>query len=101
LEAVPRSVDLPCSEKTLAVAGFAAVEFAVPAQARDRIKIVGSSTDREAIVIITRSMRQATRVSQRTAFFHPGEIVEAVRKPQVFANPHDERNQGYSTGRFG
>ena len=53
------------------------------------------------IVIVTHSMQQAARVSQRTAFFHLGILVETGETDQIFTNPHDERTQDYITGRFG
>ncbi|MGH6949090.1 MAG: phosphate ABC transporter ATP-binding protein PstB [Kiloniellales bacterium] len=53
------------------------------------------------IVIVTHSMQQAARVSQRTAFFHLGVLVEEGVTDQIFTAPHDERTQGYITGRFG
>jgi len=53
------------------------------------------------IVIVTHSMQQAARVSQRTAFLHLGELVEVGDTQDIFTNPHDERTQGYITGRFG
>ncbi len=53
------------------------------------------------IVIVTHSMQQAARVSQRTAFFHLGDLVEVGDTAQIFTNPNDERTQGYITGRFG
>ena len=53
------------------------------------------------IVIVTHNMQQAARVSQRTAFFHLGELVETDSTEVIFTNPHDERTQGYITGRFG
>ena len=53
------------------------------------------------IVIVTHSMQQAARVSQRTAFFHLGNIVEVGDTDQVFTNPREERTQAYITGRFG
>jgi phosphate transport system ATP-binding protein len=53
------------------------------------------------IVIVTHSMQQAARVSQKTAFFHLGELVEVGDTAQIFTNPSDERTQGYITGRFG
>jgi phosphate transport system ATP-binding protein len=53
------------------------------------------------MVIVTHSMQQAARVSQRTAFFHLGEVVEVDETSQIFTNPTDERTQGYITGRFG
>ncbi len=53
------------------------------------------------IVIVTHSMQQAARVSQRTAFFHLGILVEQGETAQIFTSPRDERTQGYITGRFG
>lgn len=53
------------------------------------------------IVIVTHSMQQAARVSQRTGFFHLGELVEVGRTEQIFQNPKDKRTQDYITGRFG
>lgn len=53
------------------------------------------------IIIVTHSMQQAARVSQKTAFFHLGEIVEVGDTEQLFTSPRDERTQGYITGRFG
>ena len=46
-------------------------------------------------------MQQAARVSQRTAFFHLGILVEEGDTDQIFTNPKDERTQDYITGRFG
>ena len=53
------------------------------------------------IVIVTHSMQQAARVSQRTAFFHLGNIVEIGDTEEIFTNPREERTQAYITGRFG
>ena len=53
------------------------------------------------IVIVTHSMQQAARVSQRTAFFHLGILVEEGATDQIFTNPKDKRTQDYITGRFG
>ncbi|WP_372397894.1 phosphate ABC transporter ATP-binding protein PstB [Azospirillum sp. HJ39] len=53
------------------------------------------------IVIVTHNMQQAARVSQRTAFFHLGEMVECDDTEEIFTNPRDERTQGYITGRYG
>ncbi len=53
------------------------------------------------IVIVTHSMQQAARVSQRTAFFHMGELVETGPTAQIFTNPRDPRTQAYITGRIG
>jgi len=53
------------------------------------------------IVIVTHSMQQAARVSQRTAFFHLGELVELDDTEVIFTAPKDERTQAYVTGRIG
>jgi len=53
------------------------------------------------IVIVTHSMQQAARVSQRTAFFHLGNLVECNDTEQIFTNPQHKLTQGYITGRFG
>ncbi|OYU76750.1 MAG: phosphate ABC transporter ATP-binding protein [Alphaproteobacteria bacterium PA3] len=53
------------------------------------------------IIIVTHSMAQAARVSQRTAFFHMGKLVEAGPTEEIFTNPRDSRTQDYITGRFG
>ena len=53
------------------------------------------------IIIVTHSMQQAARVSQRTAFFHLGTLVEEGPTQTIFTNPSDRRTQDYITGRFG
>jgi len=53
------------------------------------------------IVIVTHSMQQAARVSQRTAFFHLGELIEVGATEKIFTNPQHKLTQGYITGRFG
>ena len=53
------------------------------------------------IVIVTHNMQQAARVSQHTAFFHLGEIVEFDETESIFTNPSETRTQDYITGRFG
>ncbi len=53
------------------------------------------------IVIVTHSMQQAARVSQKTAFFHLGKIIEEGETTQIFTNPQNEKTQDYITGRFG
>jgi phosphate transport system ATP-binding protein len=53
------------------------------------------------IVIVTHSMQQAARVSQKTAFFHLGSLVEHGDTEKIFTNPSDQRTQDYITGRFG
>jgi phosphate transport system ATP-binding protein len=54
-----------------------------------------------AIVIVTHSMQQAARVSQRTAFFHLGKIVEYGKTSDIFTNPIEQRTKDYITGRYG
>ena len=53
------------------------------------------------IVIVTHSMAQAARVSQQTAFFHLGRLIESGPTEEVFTNPRDRRTQDYITGRSG
>ena len=53
------------------------------------------------IIIVTHNMQQAARISDRTAFFLLGEMVEYGETPQLFAKPQDERTERYITGRFG
>jgi phosphate transport system ATP-binding protein len=53
------------------------------------------------IIIVTHSMQQAARVSQRTAFFHLGVLVEEGETSQIFTTPRERRTQDYITGRFG
>ena len=54
-----------------------------------------------AVVIVTHSMQQAARVSQKTAFFHLGELLEYGETSKIFTNPDHEKTQQYITGRFG
>ena len=54
-----------------------------------------------AIAIVTHNMQQAARVSQRTAFFHLGEMVEYGKTSTIFTNPVEQRTQDYITGRYG
>jgi len=56
---------------------------------------------RYAIAIVTHNMQQAARVSQRTAFFHLGELVEYGRTSEIFTNPRERRTTDYITGRYG
>ncbi len=54
-----------------------------------------------AIVIVTHNMQQAARVSQRTAFFHLGHLVEYGETREIFTNPRETRTKDYITGRYG
>ena len=53
------------------------------------------------IIIVTHSMQQASRVSQRTAFFHLGDLIEVGSTRQIFTNPKHQLTEDYITGRFG
>lgn len=53
------------------------------------------------IVIVTHNMQQATRVSDKTAFFYLGELIEYDATAKIFTNPAKEATQNYITGRFG
>ena len=53
------------------------------------------------VIIVTHNMQQATRVSDKTAFFLLGEVVEFNETEKLFSNPSDQRTEDYITGRFG
>ena len=64
-------------------------------------ELIHELRERFTIVIVTHNMQQAARVSQRTAFFHLGELIEFGRTRDIFTNPVQQRTQDYITGRFG
>jgi phosphate transport system ATP-binding protein len=64
-------------------------------------ELIDELKGRYAIVIVTHSMQQAARVSQKTAFFHLGNIVEYDNTSNIFTNPREERTKDYITGRYG
>jgi len=64
-------------------------------------ELIDEMRESYTIIIVTHSMQQAARVSQKTAFFHLGKLVERGDTDQIFTSPKDERTQGYITGRFG
>ena len=64
-------------------------------------ELIDELKGRFAIVIVTHSMQQAARVSQRTAFFHLGKMVEYGHTSDIFTNPREERTKDYITGRYG
>jgi phosphate transport system ATP-binding protein len=64
-------------------------------------ELIDELRENYTIVIVTHSMQQAARVSQRTAFFHLGILVEEGPTQDIFTNPTDKRTQDYITGRFG
>ena len=53
------------------------------------------------IVIVTHNMQQAARVSNKTAFFYLGELIEFDETKKIFTNPQQKRTENYVTGRFG
>jgi phosphate transport system ATP-binding protein len=78
-----------------------------PASALDPIatqkieELIYELKDEYTIVIVTHNMQQAARVSDYTAFFYLGQLVEMGRTDQIFTNPREERTESYITGRFG
>jgi phosphate transport system ATP-binding protein len=81
-------MDEPCS----------ALDPIATAQVEELIDELRSSF---SVVIVTHSMQQAARVSQKTAFFHLGHLVEYGDTPTIFTNPKDPRTEAYITGRIG
>jgi phosphate transport system ATP-binding protein len=63
--------------------------------------LIDELREQYAIVIVTHSMQQAARVSQRTAYFHMGRLVEVGSTDQIFTNPQHRLTEDYITGRFG
>ena len=78
-----------------------------PASALDPIStskiedLIYELKEKYTIVIVTHNMQQAARVSNKTAFFYLGELVEYEETKKMFTNPRQERTQNYITGRFG
>jgi phosphate transport system ATP-binding protein len=78
-----------------------------PASALDPIAtskiedLIGELKSEYTVVIVTHSMQQAARISDITAFFHLGEIVEVGTTNQIFTKPREKRTEDYITGRFG
>jgi len=64
-------------------------------------ELIDELRENYAIAIVTHSMQQAARVSQRTAYFHLGKLVEVDDTNSVFTNPQHELTENYITGRFG
>ncbi|HEV2082139.1 MAG TPA: phosphate ABC transporter ATP-binding protein PstB [Brevundimonas sp.] len=64
-------------------------------------ELIDELREQYCIVIVTHSMAQAARVSQRTAFFHMGRLVETGPTEEIFTNPRERRTLDYITGRFG
>ena len=53
------------------------------------------------IVIVTHNMQQAARISDKTAFFLLGDLIEYKKTTEIFANPQNKKTEDYITGRFG
>ncbi len=64
-------------------------------------ELIDELRQRYTIAIVTHSMQQAARVSQRTAYFHLGKLVEVDKTDKIFTNPGHELTEAYITGRFG
>ena len=64
-------------------------------------ELIDELREQYSVVIVTHSMQQAARVSQKTAFFHLGSLVEFGETGQIFTNPVDPRTESYITGRIG
>jgi phosphate transport system ATP-binding protein len=78
-----------------------------PASALDPIatakieELIHELKEKYTIVIVTHSMQQAARVSDNTAFFYLGELIEMGPTAQIFTNPRERRTEDYVTGKFG
>ena len=99
-------------QQRLCIARALAIEPSVllmdePASALDPIstskieELIYELKDKYTIIIVTHNMQQAGRVSDKTAFFYLGELIEYNTTTNVFTNPTDARTQAYVTGRFG
>ncbi|MBE2294319.1 MAG: phosphate ABC transporter ATP-binding protein [Phycisphaerales bacterium] len=64
-------------------------------------ELIDELRENYTIVIVTHSMQQAARVSQRTAYFHLGDLIEVGETDQIFTNPRHKLTEDYITGRFG
>lgn len=99
-------------QQRLCIARTLAVEPTVilmdePASALDPIstakleELIRELKEKYTIVIVTHNMQQAARISDRTAFYYMGELVEYGKTKNIFTNPKQEETQNYITGRFG
>jgi phosphate transport system ATP-binding protein len=64
-------------------------------------ELINTLKENYAIVIVTHSMQQAARISDNTAFFHMGELIEYDTTDLVFTTPKNQKTEDYITGRFG
>jgi len=99
-------------QQRLCIARALAIEPSVllmdePASALDPIStakiedLIYELKKKYTIIIVTHNMQQAGRVSDKTAFFYLGELIEYDDTPVIFTNPKDPKTQSYVTGRFG
>lgn len=99
-------------QQRLCIARVLAVEPEVilmdePASALDPIAtskiedLIGELKKRYTVVIVTHSMQQAARISDYTAFFLLGELIEIAKTSNIFTKPQDKRTEDYITGRYG
>jgi len=95
-----------CIARTIAVSPEV-ILMDEPASALDPIataiieELIDELRKNYTIVIVTHSMQQAARVSQRTAYFHLGQLVEVGNTKQIFTNPRHQMTENYITGKFG
>lgn len=95
-----------CIARTIAVSPEV-ILMDEPASALDPIataiieELIDDLRENYTIAIVTHSMQQAARVSQRTAYFHLGKLVEVGDTDQIFTNPQHQLTENYITGRFG
>lgn len=64
-------------------------------------ELIAELREQYSIVIVTHAMQQAARVSQRTAYFHLGDLIEVGKTDRIFTNPRHQLTEDYITGRFG
>ena len=63
--------------------------------------LINELRENYSVIIVTHSMQQAARVSQKTAYFHLGHLVEFGDTSDIFTKPQDERTEAYISGRIG
>jgi phosphate transport system ATP-binding protein len=95
-----------CIARTLAVKPTI-ILMDEPASALDPIStakiedLINELKEKYTIVIVTHNMQQAARISDRTAFFYLGELIEYEKTSEIFTNPKNKQTENYITGRFG